>query len=516
MTSEAAFPNYSLEFEVTNYTTGAYMESMDLTGLWHFQPDLTGEGEDAGYGDKDFNADLWRGVQLPVDFETCHPSLEAYEGGAWFRRTVCLPETWRGSRVILHFEGVYARMKVWVNGHYAGEGSIPYLPLDFEIQDFIEPGDGTMLAVWVDNTRLPGEVPGMQRGWRTFGGILREISLVATDSLFLEQITTTAEPSDAGGMLSVRTVIRNQHRTTKTALISLALYDTSGELCAQVNLEVADIASGTSQRIATEIVAAGALLWSPKTPNLYTLDIVLQAGEFILEKRSLRVGFRRIEVRQDRLFLNGAPIILTGFNRHEDSITRNMCVDLESARLDFKEMKDAGANFVRLCHYPHHPGEVDLCDALGLLVMDEIPLYWWDGLAEGEEACARKLQAAKNQLASLIRRDRNHSSVIFWSVSNETDEDRPEVAAGNAALVRLAKELDPSRLAVHVSNHWQQEAHFDDDDVVCVNGYPSWWEHIIQHNSGFTAADGAQSWRNALEKLHARYPDKPILVAEFG
>ena len=179
-----------------------------------------------------------------------------------------------------------------------------------------------------------------------------------------------------------------------------------------------------------------------------------------MDSQSLRIGFRRIETRKDKLYLNGVPIVLTGFNRHEDSITRNMCMDLETARSDFKEMKDAGANFVRLCHYPHHPGEVDLCDELGLLVMDEIPLYWWDGLAEGEEACAHKLQAAKDQLTALIQRDRNHPSVIFWSVSNETEEDRPEVVAGNDALVKLAKKLDPTRLAVHVSNHWQEYAAF--------------------------------------------------------
>ena len=300
------------------------MESIDLTGLWHFRPDLIGDGEGAGYGDKNYIDDLWRGVQVPSDFETCHPSLEAYEGGAWYRRTFSIPQEWRDRRIILHFEGVNARLKVWVNGRLAGEGSMPYLPFEFEIQAYTEPGDDNVIAVWVDNTRMPGEVPGMQRGWRTFGGILREINLYATDLLFLEGIITTAEPADVGGALTVRTVIRNRHAHGKTADLSLALYDKSGELWEQVDLNVPNISPRATQVIATDIAVAGAHLWSPTAPNLYRLEIALKEGDTYLERRSLRVGFRRIEARKDRLFLNGVPFILTGFNRHEDSITKNM------------------------------------------------------------------------------------------------------------------------------------------------------------------------------------------------
>ena len=152
------------------------------------------------------------------------------------------------------------------------------------------------------------------------------------------------------------------------------------------------------------------------------------------------------------LLLNGRPIFLTGFNRHEDSPRVGMVPDMETTRRDLEDMVRMGCNFVRLCHYPHDPRELDLCDELGLLVMAEIPLYWWNGLEEGEEACAHKLDAAKRQLSNMIRRDINHPAIVFWSVSNETEEQRPEVAAGNRELVRLAKELDPTRLAVHVSS----------------------------------------------------------------
>jgi GNAT superfamily N-acetyltransferase len=176
-------------------------------------------------------------------------------------------------------------------------------------------------------------------------------------------------------------------------------------------------------------------------------------------------------------------------------------------------MKQMGANFVRLCHYPHDPRTLDLCDEIGLLVMCEIPLYWW---GNREEDHAAKLEVAKRQLTRLIMRDRGHPSVIFWSVSNETSEEAPEVAAGNAELVRLAKQFDPKRLATHVSDKWTNEPRSDADDVICVNSYPTWSARAWQHNPQYEPAEGAGWWRENLAKLHERYPGKPIVVAEFG
>jgi ribosomal protein S18 acetylase RimI-like enzyme len=143
--------------------------------------------------------------------------------------------------------------------------------------------------------------------------------------------------------------------------------------------------------------------------------------------------------------------------------------------------------------------------------MAEIPLYGWDGEAGDGAYRRRTLAAAKRQLRALIRRDVNHPSVAFWSVSNETDESRPVVVAGNRALVRLAQALDPTRLAVHVSDRWRDHPHFEADDVICVNGYPSWAAHTGEDDVAPTAY-----WREGLAALHARYPETPILVTEFG
>jgi GNAT superfamily N-acetyltransferase len=116
----------------------------------------------------------------------------------------------------------------------------------------------------------------------------------------------------------------------------------------------------------------------------------------------------------------------------------------------------------------------------------------------------------------MIRRDANHPSAIFWSVSNENQEDRPEVAEGNRALVQLAKELDPKRLAVHVSDHWQKHPNFAHDDVICVNGYPSLHRHAYDGEYDYDLFESTRFWREGLQALHEQYPGKPILVSEFG
>ena len=235
----------------------------------------------------------------------------------------------------------------------------------------------------------------------------------------------------------------------------------------------------------------GAEPWSPGSPALYRLRARLLAEGQAADEAEARIGFRRIEVGQGGLLLNGRPIFLTGFNRHEDSPRTGMVPDMQTARRDLEDMVRMGCNFVRLCHYPHDPRELDLCDELGLLAMAEVPLWQWTGLEEGEEAAARKLECAKRQLSNMIRRDINHPSIVFWSVSNETMEDRPEVAAGNRELVLVARELDPTRLATHVSMKWWRDPHFEADDVVCVNAYPAWRGRPADGGAGRSWREGA-------------------------
>jgi beta-glucuronidase len=490
--------------------------SLDLVGLWRFQPDLGDAGERLGYLLPTYDAHRWREVRVPADFETCHPALDTYEGAGWFRKQVRIPDTWRGQRVILRFAGINAHARVWVNGELVVTTEDPFLPFSADVTSVLEYGADNAIVVCVDNGRRPGDVPGVQRGWRNYGGILREVTLTATDLCHLDGIEVVAEPCGTSGHLDLTAVVVNERTTGLEAHLAARVFDESGQVLATLQSRPFLISVDERVRVTLSGDVPGVLPWSPKAPSLYRLEVELIVGGSTVDVALVRAGFRTIEVRSSQLWLNGEPVFLTGFNRHEDSPSCNMCADLDTARHDLLGMKAAGANFVRLCHYPHHPGELDLCDEIGLLVMAEIPLYWWEGREEGDMACTAKLEAAQRQLRTLIRRDRNHPSVIFWSVSNETHEERPEVAAGNAALVDLAKTLDPTRLAVHVSDHWRESASFAPDDVICVNGYPSVGALNRERESRDALADATAFWREELVTLHRRYPDKPILVTEFG
>ena len=479
-------------------------------------PDLAWEGEQVGFWHADYDDRLWREVSLPNSFDAMDPALESYEGAVWFRRSIAVPLDWQDKQVQICFQAVNYHAKVWVNGQYVGGHEDGFLPFSLNAGEALAFGEANVLVVRADNVRRQGEVPGLQRGWRTFGGILREVELQAKDRLCLGHLAVTSRPAAEGGDLNLVAELMNDLGIDVEVDLRLRLSETNGDEIGILETGALSLQAEQRSRVALDWQIAGVQTWSPSDPHLYRLEVYLLVGGNLVDECSVQVGFRTIEVCDGRLCLNGEPLYLTGFNRHEDSPRTGMTSDLELVRRDLVDIKAAGANFVRMCHYPHHQGELDLCDQLGLLVMCEIPLYWWNGEDEGQEMSRAKLAAAERQLTKLIRRDANHPSVIFWSVSNETEEGRPEVAAGNQHLVRCAKELDPSRLAVHVSNHWHEHPSFEADDVICVNGYPSLEKRGFDADPTYELGASTHWWHTGLQALHERYPEKPILVTEFG
>jgi beta-glucuronidase len=491
-------------------------ERIDLCGLWRAQPDPGNEGHAAGWAKVDHDVRFWREVRLPNAFDALHPSLEGYEGPVWFRRSVVVPRGWRGKRAVLSFLGVNYHAEAWVNGVCVGGHADGFLPFTLDIQGQLRYGTENTIVVRVDNERRPGEVPGLERGWRTYGGILREVELLATDRLYLRNVALEARPSAAGGRLGIVGEMHNGRAGEEQVRLGVRVLDDDRRELTVWSTGPISIGPGETAQLSVEGAVGEAEPWSPAHPRLYWADVELYAGAAPVDRQSVRFGFREIEARGGKLRLNDEPVYLTGFNRHEDAPQRGMASDLDTVRRDLTDMKAAGANFVRLCHYPHHPGELALCDELGLLAMGEIPLYWWKGNEEGDAACREKLAAVKRQLQAMIERDRNHPSVILWSVSNETEEGRPEVAAGNRELVELVQALDPTRLAVHVSNHWRGEGEFGADDVICVNAYPSFDAHREVGVAAYDLGTSTRFWCENLARLHERYPEKPILVSEFG
>ena len=490
----------------TDRATGP-RDAVDLCGTWQATLDAENGGEQAGYFRSDFVPEGWQQVRVPSSFANVAPEIDRYEGVGWFRRGFRVPDSFQGKRVVLHFEGVNYLCKVWVNGRLVGENPDAFLGFDLPLGAETRFGADNVIVVRVDNTRRRDMIPGGRQGWHPFGGILREVELRASDLCRIESAKIVAEPNGAGGSLRLLAAVANGHEQRKTGRLTLSVLNREGVVLAESETSSRDVEAGKQATFEISRQVPNVQVWSPAQPVLYTAEVQFAAEDEVLDRRSIQFGFRKIEARGTRLYLNGKPVVLTGFNRHEDSPQTDMSPDHELTRKELVQMKEMGCNFIRLCHYPQHPRTLHLCDEIGLLVMCEIPLYMWPGVAEGLENYRGTVESAQRQLARMIERDYNHPSVIFWSVSNETHTQQPEVRGTNVMLVQQAKRLDSTRLAVHVSDHWQtfhnRADSFGEDDVICLNGYPN-------------PKDGPAWWTTRLEQLHREYPGKPILVTEFG
>jgi len=522
-------------------------QEIDLSGPWGFQVDFRNdvqkqidskdEGEKLGYFSPDFPHENWRMVSIPRAFDDCAPGMYKFRGICWFSRHFEVPASMRGRRVVVHFEGVNYTSSAWLNGKLLGRNEDAFLPFEFPVEELLRYGEKNLLVVRVDNLRRPAQLPTSEY-WQGQGGILREVKLVATDHARVSHANIVATPDNPKGKFALRTMVANGRSQSADLSLQVKVLNRAGVPLASFSATPQAVEANQELELSVEGEVAQVVPWSPEQPALYKARIDLLANGKLADQIETSFGFRRIEARDEKLWLNGKPLYLMGFDRHEDSPRSGMAVDLENSRQDFLTIKEAGANFVRFCHYPHHPGELHLCDEIGLMVLAEIPLCGWGvklndpfaGAGWNPSDTSAILDNAERSLRKMVLRDRNHPSIIIWSVSNESEEAKhPEINEGNNRLIQLGRELDSTRPVTHVSCHWTSKAgrfgtcsaeegkYFELDQVICVNGYPSPGTaagHRPGDNSWMDKS--TQWWNDELEQLHAKYPGKPILITEFG
>jgi len=505
----------------------SHRATLELKGTWAFQPDPTDEGRLSEWFAPSAGA-AWRQVQVPIAFDDCGPEMDRYIGAGWFRRTVVVPAIWRERVISLRFEGVSYNETVWVNGQYAGESHDAFLPFELPVGTLLRYGDANTITARIDNIRQKGQFP-LFEGWFGQGGFLREAYLVATGQVSLTQTRITAVPAGTGGHITLTTFVTNTGNVDVNVSWRVAIQychdDVLATWCGQPQL----CSAGSTSDITIDGSLTGIQAWSPAHPALYHAYIELLDGNAVIDVFTIRFGFRQVEARDGQILLNGTPIFLMGFNRHEDSPRTGMAVDLAQARADFTEMKRLGVNFVRLCHYPHHPSELDLCDELGLLVMTENAMNEWGhvdhpapnpGWGLTLDDAPLIVNNGKRTLRKMVERDAHHPAVIICSVGNESEETRPDIMDGNRQLVEFGRALDPSRLWTHVSNKHSAPdytpAFYAADDAITVNCYPT--HHLPVDDAAIAArfADSTRLMRDTLVRLHADFPDKPLIIGEFG
>ena len=378
-----------------------------------------------------------------------------------YRREFTIPDAWKGRRVFIHFDGVNSAFYLWVNGKKVGYSQGSRTPAEFDITLYLKDGANVLAAEvyrYSDGSYLE-----CQDFWR-LSGIFRDVYLWSAGKLHVRDFHANATLDDnyRDGILSVELDVQNFSGEAKKCSIDVELLDAKGGKVASIEIDHADHAGAKprDKLIAPKIKIANPLKWSAEHPNLYQLLITLKdaAGE-VIEVVGCKVGFRRVEIKGGQLLVNGRAIYCKGVNRHEHDPVTGHYITRESMIRDIKLMKQHNINAVRTCHYPDDPKWYDLCDEFGIYLIDEANIES-HGMGYGPASLGKKPAWKKAHLERTIRmveRDKNHPSVIVWSLGNEAG-DGINFEAASAWIHKR----DPSRPV-----HYERAGKRPHTDIVC-------------------------------------------------
>jgi beta-glucuronidase len=481
-----------------------YRQSIDLSGIWDFHFDPEKRGAASGWTSGLTDA---RPIAVPASWNDQFEDGRDYLGDAWYQTRFDLPRGFDAThqQIRLRFGSVNYIAEAWLNGARLGLHEGGHLPFEFDVTAHLQ-REHNALVVHVNGELAfdrvpPGNIapeltvakeekfPASAFDFFPFCGIHRPVLLYAISRDALDDVMVTTDLADTRGIVRVR-VVRAAHdssvRATLTGHGAHITTETSGD---EIELNVPNAA-----------------LWSCESPNLYDLTIELARGGVVVDRYTLTVGIRTIRVTSDALLLNGKPIYLKGFGRHEDFPINGRGLAPAVNVKDFALMQWINANSFRTSHYPYSEQQMDLADRLGILVIDETSAV---GLFFADEGLARRLELCRQMTRDLIVRDKNHASVIAWSVANEPNSVHQNAKAFFRNLYDWAKSLDATRPVTLVSSKGVQEEAFDFMDLLCLNRYYGWYTHVGQIEAG--AAKLAQE----LDAMHAKW-HKPLIFTEFG
>jgi len=471
----------------------------DLSGIWTFYED-----------EAQFNhaAQAGQPIAVPASWNDLYAENRDNLGPAWYQTHFDLPWGWQEQQIHIRFGSVNYLAQVWLNDVYLGEHEGGHLPFSFDISEHVQT-ENNVLTVRVDGQLAPDRVPPGNVSPRDardmffenlhypnttfdfypYAGIHRPVLLYTTPKNGIQDITVHTDIDGADG------IVRVKIDTAETSDIQLTLSGFGFNKTLTIRSDET-----------AKFTISDAVLWDIGQGNLYDLRVEKQHAGESKDRYDLKVGIRTIAVDGDQLLLNGKPITLTGFGRHEDFPIIGRGYSLAAMIKDFSLMGWIGANSFRTAHYPYAEQQLQLADELGVLVIDETPNV---GLYFREEGAEKRAQLARQFVRELIQRDKNHPSVIMWSLANEPHSHRP----GHVELFRelndIAKSLDTTRPCTIASYIGEDETAFEFLDVVCLNRYRGWYSEVgdIERGVALLAED--------LDKLHQRF-GKPIIMTEFG
>ena len=462
-----------------------------------------------------FDAPHYTNVQMP--FASAPPEVPDANPTGLYRRTFTLPDRWKGRRVVLQVGGAESVLYVWLNGQAVGMGKDSRLPQAFDLTPFLSADGENLLACAVVKWSDASFIEDQDQWW--MGGIHREVVLYATGPTYLADVFAEAKPDDRlrDGQLTVTTKLGFAGAPQDGWSVETRLFDAEGREVLEAPLAdriKADpkganpYRGALGRRVQTAEVTAPKL-WSSETPYLYTVvvSLVSPTGE-VVEATSCRTGFRRVELGDRALLINGRPVMIRGMNRHEHDPVRGKAITRESMIADIHLMKQANVNAVRTSHYPNAEAWYDLCDEYGLYLVDEANL---EAHAFLHTLCRDPRYAAQfvERGLRMVERDKNHPSVIIWSLGNESG-----YGPNHDAMAGLIRGLDPSRPLHYEGAVWAWDEAFTPIP-------PGLWEDPATR-SGKRASDLICPMYPTIESLvrWAQFDDpgdrRPMILCEYS
>ena len=411
-----------------------------------------------------FNDENWRKLDLPHDwsiegaFNPKNPM--GNDGGyfpagiGWYRKSFVVPADWKGKCVSVSFEGVYMNSEVFINGKSLGVHPYGYTSFSYNLSPYLDFTKENILSVRVDNSNQKN------CRWYSGSGIYRHVWIIVTDQLHVSPwgITiTTPDVSPEKATVRVKTQVKNESDQTQKITIKTQLNGINGNIAGK-NQKTIEISANSEKEIEQSIIVSKPLLWTPETPNLYQAQVQVFKNNGLADRAQTSFGIRSIKFSADYGFqLNGKTVQIYGGCVHHD----NGC--LGAAAFDRAEerrvalLKEAGFNAVRTSHNPPSEAFLDACDKLGLMVIDEA----FDGWKEQKNKFDYALifnDWWQRDLESMVLRDRNHPSIIMWSIGNEIIErKKPEAVETANMLANSVRKMDPTRPVTSAMTTWDND-----------------------------------------------------------
>lgn len=510
-------------------------------------------GDSAAYSQPDFNDSSWRSLNLPHDwaiegdFSKENPSGTgggALPGGiGWYRKTFTVPGYKEGEKVYIDFDGAYMNTTVYINGHELGTRPYGYASFSYDITPWLKEGDN-VIAVKVDNSDQPNS------RWYSGCGIYRHVWLRKLDAIHVAQwgtYVTTSDITPDSATVNIATTVDNTSATDAEVTLTTRVIDPQGKVAATVTASD-NIAAGKSATVNQSARVADPQLWSLDNPALYSIVTDVAVGGKTVDTYQTTTGIRTIEFTADKgFFLNGEQVKINGVCMHHDLGALGAAVNTRAIRRQLEILQEMGVNAYRASHNPPAPEVLALCDSMGILVMDEAFDMWRKRKTERDYARFFD-EWHERDLTDLVTRDRNHPSIIMWSIGNEVLEQWSDAAADTlsleeanlilnfghgadklakdgdemsvnsmltAKLADIVKQLDPTRPVTAGMNEPNPGNHLIKSgalDVIGLNYHDEWYDDAEKNYPGKPLL-GSETVSALMTRGYYKNPSDSIIIA---